>query len=208
LEQTKKVAKAIGARHVIVKTKELKDARYAANTPDRCYYCKLNLYAHLEKTAKRYNVKTVVNGTNADDLKDYRPGMKATKEFDVRSPLMEAGLTKKDIVTTARALDLPNWDKPASPCLASRIPYGTAVTLQRLKMIAGAENSLRSMGFSVFRVRYHNECARVEVAGKELKRAFSHAKKIATAIKKCGFKYVALDLDGYRSGSLNEGLKR
>lgn len=208
LEETARIAKMIGAKHLIIKTAELKDKRYAANTKDRCYFCKLNLYSELSDVAKRLHAKNIVNGTNADDVKDYRPGLKASGRFRVRSPLMEAGLTKEEITKAAKSLGLPNWNKPSSPCLASRIPYGTAVTIERLRMVGRAEAVLKKLGFRRFRVRFHNDCARIEVGMDEMRKAFISRIKVSAAIKKCGFKYIALDLEGYRSGSLNEGLKR
>lgn len=200
------VAERFGVPHVTVRTDELNDPRYAANPVNRCYFCKTELWDRLVEVAKERAIAIVVDGSNADDASDHRPGAQAAREHGVRSPLQEAGLTKQDIRVASHALGLPTWDQPASPCLASRLPYGLAVTSERLRQVEDAESLLRRHGFREFRVRHHGDAARVEVAPAEMVRALSMAEPIAAALRAFGFERVLLDVEGYRRGALNESL--
>jgi uncharacterized protein len=202
------VARQFNFPHEIIHTDELARPGYRANAPDRCYHCKHELYARLSEVASERRVAAVVDGSNADDRGDYRPGRKAAREFGVLSPLDEVGLTKSDIRALSQAAGLPTWDEPASACLSSRIPYHTEVTEPRLRAIERAEDSLRALGFRVLRVRHHGEVARVELAPDEMRRLFDDnlAGVVDAAVRAAGFRFVALDLRGYRLGSLNEGI--
>ena len=206
LEKAKEIATHIGTRHLIVYGKEIDDDNYRKNTMQRCYFCKSNLYKQLEEVAREKGYKTIVNGVNSDDLFDFRPGMKAAEEFSVRSPLKEAGLGKKQIIDLAYELGLPNWNKPASPCLSSRVPYGITITPEILEKIEKAENVLREVGINQFRVRYHKEIARIEVGKEEFAGIIEHAELIVQRIRNIGFRYVTLDLAGFKSGNLNMDL--
>jgi pyridinium-3,5-biscarboxylic acid mononucleotide sulfurtransferase len=201
------IARDFGLRHEIIHTNELERPEYRANPSNRCYYCKHELYTHLSRlAASRHAI--VVDGNNADDRGDYRPGRQAAREFGVRSPLDEVDLTKDEIRALSRRAGLPTWDEPASACLSSRIPYYAEVTDEKLRMIERAEEALRALGFRVFRVRHHDELARIEIARDEMPRALEAdtAAAIVRALKGVGYRYVSLDLQGYRMGSLNEGL--
>lgn len=199
-----RVARANGFNIVMLDTNELADPEYLANKGDRCYFCKTELYSKLTKVAVELNC-AVLDGTNADDIGDHRPGRIAAKEQKVQSPLAEIGFTKAEIRELSRKAGLTTWDQPASPCLSSRIAVGVPVTLKRLSRIERAEDFLRKMGFREFRVRVHGELARIEVAPSELSNAHDLAvsAKIAHKLKELGFKFVTLDLEGFRSGSLN-----
>ena len=201
------IARDFGLRHEIIHTSELERPEYRANPANRCYYCKHELYTHLSRLAESRRA-VVVDGNNADDRGDYRPGRQAAREFGVRSPLDEVDLTKDEIRALSRRAGLPTWDEPASACLSSRIPYYTEVTDEKLRMIERAEEALRALGFRVFRVRHHDELARIEIARDEMPRALEAdtAAAIVRALKAVGYRYVSLDLQGYRMGSLNEGL--
>jgi len=201
------VARDFGLRHEIVHTGELERPEYRANPSNRCYYCKHELYTHLSRIAGERGA-VVVDGNNADDRGDYRPGRQAAREFGVRSPLDEANLTKHEIRELSREAGLPTWDEPASACLSSRIPYHNEVTDEKLRTIERAEQSLRALGFRVFRVRHHDDVARIEIARDEMMRALEPqtSAAIVRELKAAGYKYVSLDLQGYRTGSLNEGL--
>jgi uncharacterized protein len=200
------VAERFGVPHITLRTDELNDPRYAANPVNRCYFCKTELWDRLVDVAKERGMTIVIDGSNADDATDHRPGAKAARERGVRSPLQEAGLTKHDIREASHALGLPTWDQPASPCLASRLPYGIAVTSDRLRQVEDAESLLRRYGFREFRVRHHGDAARVEVAPSEMVRALSMAEAIAAGLRALGFERVLLDVEGYRRGALNESL--
>jgi pyridinium-3,5-biscarboxylic acid mononucleotide sulfurtransferase len=210
------IAAQIGARHELVESAELKRPEYVANAPDRCFHCKTELYDIAEKMKQEWGLEYVLNGTNVDDLGDYRPGLEAASKASVRSVLVECGFDKRDVRRCARLWGLTIWDKPASACLSSRIPFGTEVTHERLAQIGGLEAELHSLGLRQVRVRWHGlgeiaqgtALARVEVAREELDRAFEHRDAIARAGKRFGFAYVTLDLDGYRTGSHNEVLKK
>jgi pyridinium-3,5-biscarboxylic acid mononucleotide sulfurtransferase len=202
------LAAELGVRHLSVDSDEVSDPRYAANPTNRCYFCKSELYTLCTERAAELGLATVVDGFNADDLRDHRPGHQAATEREIRSPLAEVGLTKDEIRAHSRELGLRTWDKPQMPCLASRIPYGTAVTEERLVQIGSAESDLRAAGLRSFRVRYHGDIARLEVAAEELHR-FSDPQfraRINEALRARGFTYVALDLEPFRSGRLNEAV--
>jgi len=201
------IAQQFGLRHEIIHTNELERPEYRANPANRCYYCKHELYTHLTRIAADRQA-VVVDGNNADDRGDYRPGRQAAREFGVRSPLDEANLGKDEIRELSRRAGLPTWDEPASACLASRIPYHTEVTDEKLRMIERAEQALRALGFRVCRVRHHDELARLEIGRGEMARALEPevGAAIVGALKAIGYRYVSLDLQGYRTGSLNEGL--
>ena len=188
------------------KTDEVDDPRYAANPTNRCYYCKTELYGRLTAIAAEEGISYILDGANADDVGDHRPGRAAASEKGVVSPLVEVGLTKSEIRELSRMHGLASWDKPASPCLSSRIAYGVPVTIERLSKVEAAERFLRNNGFREFRVRVHGELARIEIAKSELSRALSEdfANRVSEKLKEIGFKYVTLDLQGFRSGAMNE----
>ena len=192
--------------HLEVETDELADPRYAANPVDRCYFCKTELWSRLGVIARRYGLRTVADGSNADDRSDHRPGTRAALEHGVRSPLQEAGLGKAEIRRLSRRLGLPTWDQPASPCLASRLPYGLAVTPERLDQVERAEQALREQGLRELRVRHHGDAARIEVAPEELDRAAAVVHRSVDRLLALGFRRVLLDVEGYRRGALNEAL--
>src|SRR5881396_1956728 len=201
------VAQQFGLRHEIIRTNELDRPEYRANPANRCYYCKHELYTHLTRIAADRQA-VVVDGNNADDRGDYRPGRQAAREFGVRSPLDEVDLTKDEIRELSRRAGLPTWDEPASACLSSRVPYHTEVTDEKLRTIERAEQALRALGFRVFRVRHHDDLARIEIARAEMPHALDPeiAAAITRELKAAGYRYVCLDVQGYRTGSLNEGL--
>ena len=202
------VARDFGLRHEIIHTRELERPDYSANPVNRCYYCKHELYTALTRIAAERGVGTIVDGANADDRGDYRPGRQAAREFGVLSPLDEVGLTKVDIRELSHRAGLPTWDEPASACLSSRIPYHSAVTGEKLRMIERAERVLRDLGFRVCRVRHHDDLARVEIGVDELPRALEPdlTARIVSAIQALGYRQVTIDPRGYRMGSLHEGL--
>jgi uncharacterized protein len=202
-----RIAREFGLQHTIIETSEIERPEYRANPANRCYYCKHELYTHLSRLAASRDA-IVVDGNNADDRSDYRPGRLAAREFGVRSPLDEVDLQKHEIRELSRRAGLPTWDEPASACLSSRIPYHSEVTDEKLRTIERAEDSLRELGFRVFRVRHHDAVARIEIARDEMARALEPATSdaIVRALKAAGYRYVSLDLQGYRTGSLNEGL--
>jgi len=204
LEGARALARQLGVRHVQKASGELEDPRYASNPVNRCYYCKTELYSLATAEAAALGLRAVVSGTNADELADYRPGLQAASEHEVVQPLAEAGLTKAEIRELSRELRLPTWDKPQQPCLSSRIPYGTEVTPERLQQLARSEMALRALGLREFRVRYHGEIARIEVAEAELPRLVHVRLEAVAALKTAGFKFVTLDLEPFRSGRLNE----
>jgi uncharacterized protein len=202
------IARDFGLQHEVIRTGELSRPEYRANEPDRCYHCKHELYTGLTALARSRGFTAVADGSNADDRGDYRPGRRAAREFGVISPLDEAGLTKEDIRALSREAGLPTWDEPASACLSSRIPYFSEVTEEKLRVIERAEDTLRDLGFRVLRVRHHGDVARIELGRDEMARLIEPdiSRQIDQAFRALGFKYVALDLRGYRLGSLNEGL--
>ena len=202
------VARDLGVRHIVVDANELDIPGYAANPIDRCYFCKHNLYEICAAEAARAGIAVIIDGVNADDLADYRPGLRAAAEQRVAHPLADAGLTKDELRRLSRAFGLRTWDKPASPCLSSRFPYGTGITVERLQMVARAEDTLRALGFRDVRVRFHDTIARIEVGLGELARfADAEVRRAAVdGIRAAGFRHVTLDLEGFRSGSLNAGI--
>jgi pyridinium-3,5-biscarboxylic acid mononucleotide sulfurtransferase len=209
LEEARALASAMGARHVVVATDEVAIADYARNPTNRCYFCKSNLYEICRAHADAAGVDTILDGVNLDDLGDYRPGLAAAEERGVRHLLVEAEMTKADVREASRTLALPTSDKPASPCLASRFAYGTAITHERLHQVEAAEDVLRRLGFREFRVRYEGSVARLEVARGEIGRCFDESIRVqlAEGVRAAGFARVVLDLDGFRSGSLNDALR-
>lgn len=201
----RRLAKQLGARHLLVETYELDDPRYAANPVDRCYFCKTEVYGMAIEQARRLGIGHVLDGFNVDDRSDHRPGRRAALEYGVRSPLDEIGFTKAEIREAARRIDLPVWDKPALACLSSRFPYGIEITPERLAQVAQCERSLQELGFRVFRVRYHHAVARIEVAPEELAGLLDRRirEAVGRRFREAGFAHVTADLEGYRSGSLN-----
>jgi len=205
-----KLAEFIGARYKIVTTEETDNLKFAENPPDRCYYCKTELFSKLKEIAKAEGIRWIADGTNADDVKDFRPGLRAVKENNIRSPLLEAGLTKNEIRELSRLLGLPTWDKPSFACLSSRFPYGMPIDREKLKKIDKAESFLRKLGLKVFRVRLIDEnTVRIETGKEEFKKFFEDdfRVKVVNEFKNLGFIYITLDLEGYRTGSMNEVLK-
>jgi uncharacterized protein len=203
------IARDFHLNHEVIRTGELSVPEYRANGPDRCYHCKHELYGRLSALAAERGFAAVADGSNADDRGDYRPGRQAAREFGVISPLDEVGLTKADVRDLSREAGLPTWDEPASACLSSRIPYHSEVTEEKLQMIERAEDRLRALGFRVLRVRHHGEVARIELGTDEMRRMLDPeiAQTIDRDLRQIGFRYVSLDLKGYRLGSLNEGLR-
>ncbi|HQK22779.1 MAG TPA: ATP-dependent sacrificial sulfur transferase LarE [Candidatus Latescibacteria bacterium] len=206
LDEARQIANQIGAEWTTIQTREMDDPRYRANTNERCYFCKTELFSTLQTLARERGFATVLDGFNADDTGDWRPGARAGVEQGVKSPLKDAGLTKQDIRDLSRSYGLPTWNKPSFACLASRLPYNTEITPERLSLIASAEAALRSHGFRAFRARYHGETARLEIGIDEIPR-FQEAmlaQSVRDAVMKAGFAGVTLDLAGFRSGSQNE----
>jgi len=200
----------LGLHHEFIETHEIENPAYRANAADRCYFCKDELFTALDSLAAERHIAAIAYGINADDTSDFRPGHRAASEHRVLAPLLDAGLRKSEIRALSQRAGLPTWDRPASACLASRVPYGTAVTPERLALIERGESALRALGFRQFRVRLHDQLARVEIAPDEMPRAMSPqmASIIAAQLKAAGFAYVSLDLEGYRQGSLNETIRR
>ena len=203
------VVRKFSIPHQFINTEEIHDPNYQANPANRCYFCKHELFTKLSELADDRGYAFVCDGNNADDVGDYRPGRQAAKELNVRSPLIEAGLSKAEIRQLSERAGLPVWDRPASACLSSRIPYGMPVTIEKLSVIERGEAKLRLLGFQQMRVRHHGEVVRIEIAPDELPRALNveMTQRIAAAFKQLGFKFVTLDLEGYRTGALNESLK-
>lgn len=207
--EAKEIARRFNLNFQIIQTDELQNPDYQANPTNRCYFCKTELYGKLSTIAKEKEIEFIFDGTNFDDLGDHRPGRAAADEKNVRSPLIEVGLTKKEIRELSLKHKLPTWDKPASPCLSSRIAYGVPVTIERLSKVENGEQILRRLGFREFRVRLHDELVRIEIAPAELEKALNIeiAETLAKEFKNLGFRYVTLDLQGYRSGAMNESFK-
>lgn len=206
LERAGKLAAQIGVRHVVRNTGEMGVPEYTENTPDRCYYCKKIRFAGIDALKKELGMSYAADGANMSDTGDYRPGERAVKELGMRSPLREAGLYKAEIREASRSLGLPTWDLPSQACLASRFPYGTKLTPERLKQVHESEKLIRSLGFRQVRVRYYGDTARIEVPDGDIDRLIVKRAEIVERLKKIGFIYVTLDLQGFRSGSLNEVL--
>ena len=209
-EEARELANQIGVECVFIETQELQNEQYASNPTNRCYYCKKELFAKMFEVAESRGIKWLLYGANADDLGDFRPGSQAAKEVNARAPLVEAGITKAEIRELSRRLGLPTWNKPASACLASRVPYGTRITADILNRIASAERFLKQKGFTQVRVRHHSDIARIEVPREEFSRLLEGdtAAEIVTKLKELGYVYVTLDLQGFRSGSMNEVLSK
>ncbi len=201
-------AVAFGVRHLVIHTDEMCDPNFVANPPDRCYHCKKTLFGCLTDLAEELGFEKVVEGSNFSDLDDYRPGFKAVEQFSVLSPLKDASLTKEDIRVLSKEMNLPTWDKPAAPCLSSRIPYGSIITKEKLARIERAENYLRSLGLTVLRVRDHDDVARIEVPSEQIAWLLDESRRveITEKLKLYGYRYVTVDLLGFRSGSMNEAL--
>jgi uncharacterized protein len=208
-EEAARIAQKFNFNFQIIRTDELENPNYQANPTNRCYFCKTELYGKLSALAAEKGIEFILDGTNADDVGDYRPGRQAAQEKNVLSVLVEAGLTKNEIRILSRKHELPTWDKPASPCLSSRIAYGVPVTIERLSKVERGETVLRKLGFREFRVRVHEELVRLEIAPGELEKALNieTAEHLANEFKKIGFRYVTLDLEGFRSGAMNEVLR-
>jgi len=209
LEEARKNATLLGAKHILIDTNELHDENFVSNPPERCYYCKKELFSRLLALAKQYSLNYVVDGSNYDDIHDFRPGMKAASEFGIRSPLKEAMLTKEEIRKLSKEMNLPTWNKPPSPCLATRFPYGTRITAEELSKVERAEEFLAGLGIEQLRVRVHGNVARIEVLKKDMHIFFDAkiSEKIVERFKSLGYTYVTLDLQGYRMGSMNEVLQ-
>jgi pyridinium-3,5-biscarboxylic acid mononucleotide sulfurtransferase len=206
MQEARELAQELGVEHVMARTEELTDPRYAQNSHQRCFFCKSELYGRLEQVREERGFNLVIDGTNADDLGDHRPGLRAARNLGVRSPLEEIGMTKDEIRQISNELGLRTWDKPAFACLSSRFPYGTPITVEKLKQVAEAERVLRQLGFKGFRVRHHENIARIEVSPEDFVRIVEHHDEIVARIKSAGYRFVTLDLKGYTSGSLNEDL--
>jgi pyridinium-3,5-biscarboxylic acid mononucleotide sulfurtransferase len=208
--EAKEIARKFELNFQIIQTDELENPDYNSNPTNRCYFCKTELYGKLSAFAKNAGIKYILDGTNADDVGDYRPGRQAAEEKSVRSPLVESGLTKNEIRELSKNQQLPTWDKPASPCLSSRIAYGVPVTIARLSKVERGEEVLRKLGFKEFRVRLHDELVRLEIAPNELEKALNieTAEHLANEFNKIGFRYITLDLQGYRTGAMNEVLRK
>ncbi len=203
-------ARVFGLRHEYVTSFEFENPLYAANNPDRCFHCKDELFVRLEQVGRDRGIAHIVYGVNVDDLGDYRPGQNAAANHDVKAPLVEAGLRKAEIRELSRRAGLPTWDRPAAACLSSRIPYGTPVTIETVKTVERGEEAVKALGFRQFRVRYHGDLVRIEIAPDEMPKALTAemAREFTTIFKDLGFLYVTLDLQGYRQGAMNEGLKK
>ena len=201
-------AAQFGIAHEYIETREFENPDYTRNNPDRCFHCKDELFTRLEQVGRERGFEHIIYGVNVDDLGDYRPGQNAAAQHRVSAPLADAGMSKADIRELSRVAGLPTWDRPASACLSSRIPYGTPVTVETVKTVEAGEEQIKALGFRQFRVRFHGEVVRIEIAREELEKALSveMATRFTEIFKPLGFKYVTLDLEGYRQGSLNEVL--
>src|SRR4030095_10472179 len=204
-----RVVEKFGFQHEMIDTEELENPSYRANDSNRCFFCKDELYTKLESVAQSRGIQHIVDGSTVDDLDDFRPGRQAAKQHAVRSPLIEVGLSKTEVRELSRKATLPTWDKPASPCLSSRIAYGTTVTIERLSKVDRGEEILREFGFREFRVRHHDQLVRIEIAPAEMERVLRKdlIDELARRFRELGFKYVTLDLEGFRSGSMNEVIR-
>jgi uncharacterized protein len=204
--EAQEIARWIGARHELITSQETQDQRYLENTPNRCFFCKSEVYNRLVAYARERGYAFIVDGTNLDDAGDHRPGRQAAREHGIRSPLMEAELSKSEIRDLARQLQLPIWDKPAAACLSSRVPYGMSISLDVLAQVEQAERSLHELGFRQLRVRHHEKIARIEVPVEDFERVMRQRDNIIQGLKSAGYTYITLDLSGFRSGSMNEAL--
>ena len=209
LKEAREIASFIGIRHILIESNELEVKEFVSNTPFRCYHCKKELFTKLRHLADELHLAHIACGNTIDDLNDYRPGMEAAREMDIKNPLIEAGLAKKTVRDVAKLLGLPNWGKPSFACLSSRFPYGTEITEDRLARVEKCEDLLQQIGFKQYRVRYHGDIARIELEEKDIVRLLkdpSIRQNIVRAFKQAGFKFVTIDLEGYRTGSMNYSL--
>lgn len=206
LKQAKKIAKEIGIKHILINSERTYIEKISENSKDRCYYCKRELFSKIKQAADKKKIKYVLDGSNADDVNDYRPGFKAIKELGIISPLKDVGLTKKEIRDLSKEIGLATWNKPSFACLASRFPYGTKITKEKLQQIEQCEEILRKLDIQQFRVRYHKDIARIEVFKNDFQTVINNSNMILKKFKELGFRYVTIDLQGYRQGSLNEVL--
>ncbi len=206
MAEARAIAEEIGARHLMVTTMELDDPRYADNSHQRCFFCKSELYTKLQQVADDRGFAWIIDGANVDDSGDFRPGMRAAKQLNVKSPLLDAGLNKEEIRAISAEMGLRTWDKPAAACLSSRFAYGDPITVEKLRQVGTAERGIRALGFKGFRVRHHGEIARLELPADQMARAVELGSEIAAAARKAGYDYVTLDLEGYRAGRMNEVL--
>lgn len=205
---SKKIARRLGVRHKIIRTRELENKRFIFNPADRCYFCKKELFARLKKMALKSKLDVVLDASNLSDQSDLRPGNTAKREYKIRSPLQEAGFTKEEIRKSSRELGLSTWDKPSLACLASRVPYGTRISPRILGRIDQAEAYIRNAGFKQVRLRHYDGLCRIEVEQKDISRLINKRKQVVDKLKKLGYNYVTIDLEGYRTGSMNEVIKR
>jgi len=206
LAEAKRLTHLLEARHLIIETEELKKEAFVSNPPERCYFCKEELFSQLWQIAHQEGASHVLDGTNFDDLRDYRPGRRAAQKWNVTSPLLLSRLTKEDIRFFSREMGLPTWDKPPYACLSSRLPYGTRITEEKLLQVEEGETFLARLGFTQCRLRHHGEIARIEVEKKDFPLLMAQAREIINKLKSLGFTYVTMDLEGYRTGSMNESL--
>lgn len=206
MSEARAIAGEIGANHLMVTTMELDDPRYADNSHQRCFFCKSELYTRLQQVADEKGFAWIIDGANIDDAGDFRPGMRAAKQLNVRSPLLDVGLNKREIRAISAHLSLRTWDKPAAACLSSRFAYGDPITVEKLRQVGTAERGVRALGFRGFRIRHHGEVARLELPAEQMSRAVELSQEIAIAVRAAGYEYVALDLEGYRAGRMNEVL--
>jgi uncharacterized protein len=207
VSSAQEIASLFGLRHLIIRTRELDNPLFVANSPDRCYYCKQELFQQLQEIAAKKGLRWVADGSNYDDLSDHRPGRRAAAEKGVRSPLCEVGLTKEEIRRFSHDMGLPTWDKPSLACLASRLPYGTEVTTEVVERIGHAEDYLRRLGVRQVRVRHHGDTARIEIDPESMAILLARRQEVVAQLQELGYTYISLDLQGYRSGSLNEVLR-
>lgn len=209
IKEAKEFASSIGINHIVIEMKSIENEELIYNPENRCYICKKDVFSKIKEEAKKHGISNVLDGTNIDDLGDYRPGLKALAELNIISPLKEVGLNKEDIRKISKELDLPTWDKPAFACLITRIPYGEKLTNEKLRMIEAAENYIHSLGFNQYRVRNHEKTARIEVIKEDLPKFFNveFMKEVSDKLKEIGFKYVSLDLEGYKMGKMNLGVE-
>jgi uncharacterized protein len=206
IAEARSLATELGVRHFVIESDELASGEFTANPPDRCYICKLGIFSAALKLAAKHDLSCVADGSNLDDLSEYRPGRKALNELQIKSPLLEAGFSKEDIRKTSQEFGLPTWNRQSFACLASRFPYGTEITKERLRQVERCETFLKNEGFTLFRVRYHGDIARVELAPADFGRLLAAPlrEKLCRFFRESGFRYVTLDLDGFRSGSMDE----
>lgn len=207
IENVKDIISSLGVKHRFIDTHELENPSFFDNPPERCYFCKKELFSKLIIIAEEEGYNFVLDGSNIDDLKDFRPGMKAAEEFGIRSPLRESGFTKGEIRNLSLQLGIPTWDKPATPCLSSRFPYGMRITRELLKMVEEAEAFIRGLGYNQVRVRHYGDIAKIEIEKNDIDRFMGDGIKAIERLRKIGYSYVCLDLRGYRSGSMNDALK-